>query len=135
MAAAHLLNAPGSGWARLARTLLEQIPAAEIEGVWRFRTLRHDGREWGTAIISRVDGERRRIFTARFVLTLKGRERGKFESVIEEVGSGPLEALVDLLAGVQRRLDEDDPVPVPTAEWFALAVEAPAPPDGPARQG
>ena len=57
-------------------------------GVWVFSAVRHEGREYGTAVLSRVDGDRRRIYTARYVLALKGKERGKFEASVLEVGSG-----------------------------------------------
>jgi hypothetical protein len=70
-------------------------------------------------------GERRRIYTARFSHTLKGRARGKFEAVLEEVGSGPLETLGELLAGVRRRLEDEDPRPVPVEQWFPPADAAP----------
>ena len=53
----------GLGWPRLAAAVAEQMPAAEVDGIWVFSPLRHDGREWGTAVLSRVDGERRRIYT------------------------------------------------------------------------
>ena len=43
----------GNGWSRLAAAVAEQIPAAEVDGVWVFSTLRHEGREWGTAVLSR----------------------------------------------------------------------------------
>ena len=41
-------------------------------------------REWGTAVLSRVDGDRRRIYTAGYVLAIKGKERGKFESTVSK---------------------------------------------------
>src|SRR6185295_18055772 len=91
------LAVTGPGWARLAAAVVELVPPAEVDGVWVFSTLRHEGREWGTAILSRVDGERRRIYTARYMLQLKGKERGKFEASVDEVGSGPVEALAQLL--------------------------------------
>jgi hypothetical protein len=126
-----ILNQPGSGWGRLASHVAGELPVGEIDGVWQFRTLKHDGREWGTALLSRVDGaeqERRRIYTARFMLILKGRERGKFEAHIEEVGQGPVETLGDLLAGVRKRIEDEDPRPVPVEQWFPVA-------DGAARDG
>ncbi len=124
-----ILNQPGSGWRRLAAYVAEGIPVPEIDGVWQFRTLRRDGCEYGTALVARVDGEereRRRIYTARFVHVLKGPERGKFEVALEEVGSGPVETLGRLLAGVRKRLEDEDPTPVPVQDWFPLT-------DGPAR--
>ena len=116
-----VVNAPGSGWARLAASVAAQLPVAEIDGVWVFPSIRAGGRERGTALLSRIDGEareRRRIYTARFVHTLKGKERGRFEAVVEEVGSGPVEVLEELVAGVRRRLDEEGPTRVAPAEWW-----------------
>ncbi|HXE58032.1 MAG TPA: hypothetical protein VNK43_08520 [Gemmatimonadales bacterium] len=123
-----ILNQPGSGWGRLANAVAQALPVEEIDAVWQFRTLRREGRELGTAILSRVDGERgerRRVYTARFVHVLTGKERGKFESALEEVGSGPAETIGELVAGVRRRLEDEDPRPVDPAAWFRLADGAP----------
>ena len=116
----------GVGWPRLAAAVAEQIPPEEVDGVWVFTTLRHEGREWGTAVLSRVDGDRRRIYTARYMLAVKGKERGKFEAAVLEVGSGPVEALAKLVQEAQRRVDDDQPpVPVPPESWFAAAHAPP----------
>jgi hypothetical protein len=120
--------AAAPGWSRLALAVADVLPPAEVDGVWLFSPLRHEGREWGTAVLSRVDGDRRRIYTARYVLAVKGKERGKFESTVQEVGSGPVEALAQLLQDAQKRIDDEHPpLPVPPDEWF------PASPDGPPR--
>jgi hypothetical protein len=96
-----------------------RLPVVEIDGVWVFQPIREGPREWGTAIISQVHGDRRRIHTARFALQIKGKERGKFDAAIEEVGSGPVEALSELLQDVRKRLaDEEPPVPVDLELWF-----------------
>ncbi len=109
----------GPGWDELAQNVAAALPAAEIDGIWVFRVIRSGGRDWGTAVISRVDGERRRIYTATFVQTVKGKRRGAFEADLAELGSGPLEAREELLALVPRRTDEDDPlVPVALEHWF-----------------
>ena len=118
----------GSGWTRLAVAVAEQVPPGEVDGVWLFSPLRHEGREWGTAVLSRVDGDRRRIYTARYALMIRGKERGKFEATIQEVGSGPVEALAQLLQDAQRRIDDEHPpIPIPPEAWFT------APDDGPPR--
>ena len=115
----------GLGWPRLAAVVAEQIPLAEVDGVWVFTAVRHEGREWGTAVLSRADGERRRIYTARYMLAIKGKERGKFEASVLEVGSGPVQALAQLLQDAQRRIDDEQPpVPVPPEDWFAAAADA-----------
>jgi hypothetical protein len=115
----------GLGWPRLASAVADCIPPAEVDRVWVFSTLRHEGREWGTAVLSRVDGERRRIYTARYMLAVKGKDRGRFEASVQEVGSGPVEALAQLLQDAQRRIDDErPPVPVPPEEWFAAATDA-----------
>jgi len=109
----------GPGWDRLAQELKASLPPAEIDRIWVFRVVRREGRDFGTAIISRVDGERRRIYTGRFILTVKGKRRGAFEWELEEVGSGPLTALDELLALVPRRSDEEEPpAPVEAGSWF-----------------
>jgi hypothetical protein len=109
-----------SGWDRLAQVVAGMMPVDEVDAVWVFSPLRRDAKEWGTAVISRVEGERRRIYTARYGLAIKGKDRGKFESSLQEVGSGPLEALSRLVQEAHRRIDDDQPpVSVPPDTWFS----------------
>jgi hypothetical protein len=96
------------------------MPVDEVDAVWVFSPLRRDAKEWGTAVISRVDGHRRRIYTARYGLTIKGKDRGKFESSVQEVGTGPLEALSRLLEEAHRRIDDEHPpASIPPGSWFS----------------
>ena len=126
-------TAPDSGWGRLAGAVAEVLPPDEVDGVWIFSPLRHEGKEWGTAVLSRLDGDRRRIYTARYVLAVKGKERGKFEASVQEVGSGPVAALTQLLRDAQKRIDDEQPpTPVPPESWFPDAKAA-GTADGPAR--
>ena len=109
----------GPGWERMAAALRAELPVEEIDRIWAFRVVRREGQDFGTAILSRVHGDRRRIYTARFILTVKGKKRGQFAWFLEEVGSGPLEALDELLALVPRRSDEEaPPAPIEPARWF-----------------
>jgi hypothetical protein len=127
------LPGTGTGWSRLAEAVAATVPPAEVDAVWVFVPLRREGREWGTAVVSRVDAHRRRIYTARYVLDVKGKERGRFEASVTEVGSGPLEALARLLQEAHRRIDDEQPpLPVPPGEWFASAAPA-VPDDAPPR--
>jgi len=53
-------------------------------------------------------------------LAIKGKERGKFEAAVQEVGSGPVEALSQLLQDAQKRIDDEHPPhPVPPEHWFS----------------
>jgi hypothetical protein len=80
-----------------------------------------------------VDGDRRRIYTARYVLAVKGKERGKFEASVLEVGSGPVEALAQLLQDAHRRIDDEHPpLAVSPQRWFPPPAPA-SDVDGPAR--
>ncbi|HEY3933538.1 MAG TPA: hypothetical protein VGL65_02890 [Gemmatimonadales bacterium] len=117
---------PGEGphWERLAVWLAGQLPSPEVDGVWVFRVIRHERKEFGTAVISRVDGDRRRIYTATYTATIKGKQRGGFDTDLTEVGSGPLEALQELLALVPVRADDEElPLPVDLPRWFPPPVE------------
>jgi hypothetical protein len=125
---APTVAASGSGWERLARAVAEILPPAEVDAIWVFTPLRRDAKEWGTAVISRVDGERRRIYTARYGLAVKGKDRGKFEASVQEVGTGPLEAVGRLLQEAQRRIDDEQPpLSISPETWFP-----PTPVDSPA---
>jgi hypothetical protein len=118
--------AAGSGWERLAQAVAEVVPPAEIDGVWVFAPLRREANEWGTAVLSRVEGERRRIYTARYLLVVKGKERGKFESAVQDVGTGPVDALTRVLQEAQRRIDDEHPpVAVPPESWFS-SIQSPS---------
>lgn len=124
-------NVGTSGWERLAQAVAQVVPRAEVDGVWIFTPLRRGPREWGTAVVSRIDGERRRIYTARYALAVRGKERGKFESTILEVGTGPQDALDRVLQDAQRRIeDEVPPTPVPPDTWFASLSREAVPADG-----
>jgi hypothetical protein len=88
-------------------------------------------KEYGTAIVSQVEGDRRRIFTARYALLIKGRQRGGFEWGLDELGSGPLEALEELLALVPARgVEEESPFPVDPVLWFPPPSETGEPGEG-----
>ena len=125
-----------SGWERLAQAVAQVVPPAEVDGIWIFAPLRREAREWGTAVLTQIDGQRRRIYTARYVLTIKGKERGKFESTVQEVGSGPLEVLARVLQDVQQRSDDEHPPSAVAPEsWFSTVTLSGARLDGTPGQG
>jgi hypothetical protein len=116
----------GLGWSRLAEEVGRLLPPGEIDGIWAFPNIRREGKEWGTAVITRVEGDRRRIYTARYLLVLKGKERGQFQASVEEVGSGPVESLAELLREAHKRTDDEHPpLPVALADWFPEPIDGP----------
>jgi hypothetical protein len=114
---------PETGWERLAQVVAGELPVADVDRVWCFPVLRQGQREFGTAVLACREGEnaeRVRIYTARFLLQVKGKERGKFEADLKLVGSGPVERLPELLEEAHRRSDDEDPpVEVDVEQWFA----------------
>jgi hypothetical protein len=113
-------NGLGLGWARVARAVAEQIPAHLVDRIWLFSPVRREEREWGTAVLAcRTDDGRLRIFTASYLLVVRGRERGQGKVTIEEVGESPPDIVHEVLVGVQERAGEPEPPSEITAqEWF-----------------
>jgi len=119
----------GPGWARLAAAVAEAMSLEDLDGLWVFRPLRLDKKEWGTAILALLDDDGYRIVTAQYAHTIKGRERGAFTTDIREVGSGPVETLDEMVAAVPKRTDEDPPVRIAIESWYPEEEE-----DGPPHQ-
>ena len=95
------------GVSRLLAVLAEQMPRDEVEAVYAFPPVRREGREHGVAVVSRVmNGERRLVYRARYVVGLQGPERGKVTVAVEETAEAPAGLLPEVLEGVRRRADE-----------------------------
>lgn len=105
---------------RIARELAEQVPPQELHGIWVYPAVRREAREWGTAIVARrSEGERIRVYTARYVQVIRGRERGQGRVAIEEVAACPLPVLFEVLKGVQERMAETEPpVEISPSVWY-----------------
>ena len=115
----------GPGWKRLAQAVAERVTLDKLDGVWVFRPLRIERKEWGTAILALAENDRYRMSgegaeksSAEYGHTIKGRERGAFSVAVREVGSGPKETLDTLVAAVPKRSDEDPPVRIPLTAWY-----------------
>lgn len=117
---------PGLGWARAAQSLAEVVPAREIERIWLFPPVRREEREWGVAVVSRLsDGERRRVYTASYMLIVRGRERGQGKVAIEEVGESPTSVVLEVVKGVQERAGEaEPPVEIAAEIWYPTEDES-----------
>ncbi len=110
----------GLGWTRAAQRLAEVVPASDIERIWLFPPVRREEREWGVAVVSRiVNGERRRIYTASYMLVVRGREKGQGKVAVEEVGESPTSVVHDVIKGVQDRAGEaEPPVEIAAEIWY-----------------
>lgn len=121
-AAARGAHSPGLGlgWTRVAQAVGDEVAPDSIDGIWLFAPVRREWREWGTAVITcRLDSERRRIYTARYWLTIRGRERGQGRVLVEQVGESPAVVLHEVIAGVQDRAGETEPpVEISPELWY-----------------
>ena len=110
----------GPGWAKLAEALRAAVPPAEIETLYLFRPLRREGREWGTAVVTRrSDAGRLRVYTARYMLIVRGKERGRAKVELAEVGLSPAAVIERVMHDAAERTgDTEPPVAVGPAVWY-----------------
>ena len=114
---------------RLLEALAERMPRAEVEAVYAFPPVRREGQDHGVAVVSRLlDGDRRLVYRARYVVALKGPERGKVTVAVEETAEAPAGLLLEVLEGVRRRADEAGEAElVDLTAWKAGDVERSGP--------
>lgn len=115
--------------ARLLEELDARMPRTEVEAVYAFPPVRREGREHGVAVVSRLlPGDRRLVYRARYVVAVKGPERGRITVAVEETAEAPAALLPEVLEGVRRRADEaGDAEPVDLSAWKAGEGEHPTP--------
>jgi hypothetical protein len=110
----------GPGWAKLAAAVEAQVPPTEVETIYVFRPIKREGKEWGTAVVTRkaADG-RLRVYTAKYMLVVRGKERGLSKVAVEEVALSPAEVLARVMqATVDRGGDTEPPVELGPAVWY-----------------
>jgi hypothetical protein len=112
----------GPGWAKLAEALAQRVSPAEIETIYLFRPWKREGREWGTAVVAcRAPdaGERLRVYTGRYMLIVRGKERGQSRIEIEETGLSPAEVIDRVMQAAAERLgDPEPPVAMGRSVWY-----------------
>ena len=117
-----LTPAPGQGpgWAKLAAAVEAQVPPAEIETIYVFRSIKREGKEWGTAVVTRKAADARlRVYTAKYMLIVRGKDRGQSKIEVEEVALSPAEVLAQVMqATVDRGGDTEPPVELGPAVWY-----------------
>ena len=112
----------GPGWAKLAAAVEAQVPPAEIETIYIFRPIKRQGREWGTAVVTRKSGSpdgRLRVYTAKYMLIVRGKDRGQTKIEVVEVALSPAAVLAQVMqATVDRGGDTEPPVELGPAVWY-----------------
>ena len=108
------------GWAKLAAAVGADVPPAEIETIYLFRPIKREGREWGTAVVTRRTPEGPlRVYTAKYMLVVRGKERGQAKVAVEEVGRSPADVLEQVMQSTAERTgDAEPPVAHGPAVWY-----------------
>lgn len=139
--------------ARFLGAIGERVPAGRVEEVHLFQPLRQGGAESRVAVVAvrepdappaesegaestaemRAVGnpqpgrDRRAVYTARYRLTLKGPDRGKWDFTMQAEADAPLVTVDAVVRGVQRRSgDVEEPSRLTGDEFRALLGAAPA---------
>jgi hypothetical protein len=110
----------GPGWEKLAEAVRAEVPLAEIETLYLFKPLKREGREWGTAVVTRrSEAGRLRVYTARYMLIVRGKERGRAKVELAEVGLSPAEVIERVMNDAAERTgDAEPPIAVAPAVWY-----------------
>lgn len=112
----------GPGWAKLAEAVAARVAPQEIDTIYLFRPLKRDGREWGTAVVAchAPDvGARLRVYTARYMLIVRGKDRGQARIDVRETALSPAEVIAHVMqSAAERSGDPEPPVAVGPAVWY-----------------
>lgn len=126
---------------RFLRAVIEQVPLEQIEELHLFSPLRQGALETGIAVLAtrpypideapREDDvapavetfvSRHTVFTARYRHTIKGPERGKWETSVKAEADAPLVTVETVVRGVQRRAGGDSAIVRYSASQIARAL-------------
>lgn len=97
---------------RFLAAISEKLPAEKIIEVHLFQPLKQGGMESGVGVVAveETSGDRLAVYTARYRLTQKGPERGKWEFTMQVEADAPLVTVDRVVQGVQRRSgDAEEP--------------------------
>ena len=126
--------------ARFLAAIAAQLPAERVMEVHLFGAIKQGGMESGIAVVAvdregDVNGEveegvapprRYIVYTARYRLTLKGPDRGKWEISVKEEADAPLVTVDAVVRGVSRRSGDADETVRLSGEEFRAALPEPA---------
>jgi hypothetical protein len=121
--------------ARFLGAIADQVPAERVAEVHLFQPIRQGGQESCVAVVAVSEAtenthERLAVYTAKYRLTLKGPDRGKWEFAMNAEADAPLVTVDAVVQGVKRRSgDVDDPGKLSGDEFREqLPRSEPAPP-------
>lgn len=125
-----MLNETGE---RFLKAILERVPVERIVELHLFPAIRQGQIETGVAVVAAepppnlelaLQPARLEVHTARYRLTRKGPERGKWEIEVKTQADAPLEAVETVVRGVQDRAGEAiEPTRLTGRELAALMSE------------
>jgi hypothetical protein len=93
---------------RFLSAIGEKVPAEKVVEVQLFQPMKQSGYESGVAVVA-VEEEspgRLAVYTAKYRLTLKGADRGKWDFDIHVEADAPLVTVDKVVRGVQRRVGD-----------------------------
>ena len=137
---------------RFLVAIAQQLGAGGVIEVHLFGAIRQGGIESGVAVLavdphggvapalvdddvqsSREQAPRYTVLTARYRLTLKGPDRGRWEASVTEEADAPLLTVDAVVRGVSRRSGEADETVRLSGDEFRAALPDPLPPAPPTR--
>jgi len=111
---------------RFLKAVAGQVPLDRVAEVHLFPSMKQGGVETGIAVVATEGGEdaRHTVYSARYRLTLKGPDRGKWECDVVAEADAPLVTVEAVVRGVRRRSGEQgEPEPVSGDALRQLALE------------
>jgi hypothetical protein len=125
-----MLNETGE---RFLKAILERVPVERVVELHLFPAIRQGQVETGVAVVAAepppgpelaLQAARLEVHTARYRLTRKGPERGKWEIEVKTQADAPLETVETVVRGVQDRAGEAiEPTRFTGRELLALMSE------------
>jgi hypothetical protein len=118
---------------RFIKAIVERVPVERIVELFLFPAIRLGQLETGVAVVAAepppgpelpLNAERIEVHTARYRLTRKGPERGKWEFEVRTQADAPLEAVETVVRGAQERAGEAiEPTRLTGRELLAMMSE------------
>lgn len=119
---------------RFLKAIAAQVPPERIAEIHFFPPIKQGGIESGVAVVVEniaPDSPRMVVYAARYRLTLKGPDRGKWETNMVAEADAPLDAVDAVVRGVQRRSGDVDDATKMDGEEVRTLLGVPSTPVSP----